>query len=94
MKISGLVWLNDIIAKLEDKHSVEQGEVKEVLGNRPWFRFIEKGHRPGENVYAAFGQTDQGRYLVVFFVFKQDRRALIISARDMTRAERKTYERR
>ena len=94
MKISGLVWLDDIIAKLEDKHSVEQDEVKEVLGNRPWFRFMEKGHRPGENVYAAFGQTDQGRYLVVFFVFKQDRRALVISARDMTHAERKTYERR
>lgn len=91
MKITGIIWLEEIIEKLARKHGVEQQEVREVLSNSAQFRFIEKGHRAGENVYSAFGQTDAGRYLVVFFVYKKDKRALVLSARDMTRAERKSY---
>jgi uncharacterized DUF497 family protein len=40
------------------------------------------------------GQTDSGRYLIVFFIHKKDNRALILSARDMTSAERKRYEKK
>lgn len=69
-------------------------EVEYVLKENPHIRFVEKGHVAGENVYAALGQTENGRYLVVFFVYKADKRALIISARDMDAAERKQYERR
>ena len=57
MKIGEIIWLEDIIEKLEKKHSVRQNEVIEVLENKPKFRFVEKGHRKGENVYAALGQT-------------------------------------
>ncbi len=64
----------------------------EVLENKPKFRFVEKGHHKGENVYAALGQTYEGRYLIIFFVYKRNGRALIISARDMTKSERKLYE--
>ena len=92
MRIEALVWFDDIIEKLVRKHNVHQNEVREVLSNKPHFRFIEKGHRSGENVYAAMGQTDSGRYLIVFFVYKTDKRALILSARDMTKAERRQYE--
>jgi uncharacterized DUF497 family protein len=94
LEIVGLVWLDDIIEKLYSKHNVVLAEVREVFDNRPWFRFAEKGHRPGENVYFACGQTDEGCYPIVFFVYKKDRRALILSARDMTRAERRKYERK
>ena len=94
MKITGLVWLDGIVEKLHRKHNVVSAEVREVFDNRPQFRFAEKGHRPEENVYFACGQTDAGRYLIVFFVYKKDRRALILSARDMTRAERRKYERK
>lgn len=55
MKIKGLIWFDDIIEKLIRKHNVLQSEVREVLENKPHFRFIEKGHRSGENVYAAVG---------------------------------------
>ena len=55
---------------------------------------VEKGHRPGEHVYSAVGQTDAGRYLIAFFVYKRNRRALVLSVRDMTRGERRKYERR
>lgn len=89
MKISGLIWLDDIVDKLYRKHSVVPAEVHELFENRPQFRFVEKGHRSEENVYFASGQTDNGRYLIVFFVYKKGRRALILSARDMTRRERR-----
>jgi uncharacterized protein len=94
LKIAGLIWFDDIVEKLARKHNVTTTEIREVFDNRPRFRFVEKGHRPGENVYFASGQTDEGRYMIVFFVHKKDRRALILSARDMTRAERRNYERK
>jgi len=92
LKINGLLWLDEIIDKLKRKHNVHQNEVKEVLNNKPIFRFVEKGHYSGENVYAAMGHTDSGRHLIVFFIYKDDRRALILSARSMTKAERRLYE--
>jgi uncharacterized DUF497 family protein len=92
LRITGFIWLTDIVRKLATKHGVRQQEVKEVFVGSPRFRFVEKGHRPGENVYVALGQTNAGRYLVIFFVHKKDGRALILSARDMTRAERRRNE--
>lgn len=89
--ISGILWLEEIEEKLYSKHSVAPAEVIEALENHPQFRFVERGHRPGENVYLALSQTDAGRYLIIFFVHKVDRRALILSARDMTRTERRQY---
>ena len=94
MKINGFVWLEEIVQKLIWKHSVESDEVREIFLNNPRFRFVEKGHRKSEDVYAVLGQTDAGRYLICFFVHKKDNRALIISARDMTDAERKRYGRK
>jgi uncharacterized DUF497 family protein len=90
MRLTGTIWLEEIIEKLAQKHQVDQDEVIEILSNSPRFRFVEKGFRAGEDVYTAMGQTDGGRYLVVFFVYKTDRRALIISAREMTKAERRS----
>ncbi len=92
MKIEALIWLDDVIEKLSQKHDVRAYEVKEVLASDPLFRFVEKGHREGENVYSALGQTQSGRYLIVFFVYKKGGRALVLSARDMTPRERKRYE--
>ena len=39
-------------------------------------------------------KTDSGRFLIVFFVYKKGNQALILSARDMTDAERKRYEKK
>jgi uncharacterized DUF497 family protein len=93
LRIESLVWLEDIVDKLLWKHDVDEVEVRDVLECRPLFRFVENGHRQGENVYAAFGRTRTGRYLVVFFVYKKDKSALILSARDMSHAERGLYDR-
>ncbi len=92
MKIEDFIWLPDIIDKLIVKHNVFQEEVEDVFFNRPIFRFVEKGHRKGDNVYAALGQSDAGRYLIVIFIHKESNLALILSARDMDKKERKRYE--
>jgi uncharacterized protein len=91
MRISGIIWLEDILDKLERKHAIKQEEVRQVFASSSRFRFVEKGHRRGEDVYSAMGQTEAGRYLIIFFVLKKDNRALILSARDMTGPERKRH---
>ena len=92
MRIEGIIWFDEIIEKLEWKHNVQPREVTEVLANTYKFRFVEKGYRAGENVYAAMGQTYAGRYLIIFFIYKKDKRAFILSARNMTDSERRKYE--
>lgn len=94
MVIDNFIWLPDIVDKLVSKHSVTEEETEEVFFNRPRFRFVESGNRPGEDVYVAGGQTDGGRYLIVFFIQKAANTALILSARDMDRKERRRYERK
>ena len=94
MYIDDFIWLLVVLEKLTVKHRVTQEEVEEVFFNRPRYRFVESGHRPGEDVYSASGQTDAGRYLIVFFIHKPGNTALILSARDMDRKERRRYERK
>ena len=94
MYIDDFIWLPDVIDKLAAKHGVSQDETEEVFFNRPRYRFVEAGRRSGEDVYAAGGQSDEGRYLIVFFIHKAGNMALILSARDMDRRERKRYERK
>jgi len=94
VKISEFIWLKTIVDKIQQKHNVSQEEVREVFKNRPKFLFKEKGKVEGENLYNALGQTNSGRYLSVFFIYKKDRSALIISAREMTKSERRFYEKK
>ncbi len=86
--------MDEIVEKLARKHHVETFEVEELFGVGPKFRFVENGNRDGEDVYAAFGQTEAGRYLLVFFVRKRDGRVLPVSARDMTPSERRNHGRK
>lgn len=91
MKVTGIIWLRDVVDKLVWKHNVTTDEAEEIFDSTPRYRFIESGDVEGEDIYAALGQTKAGRYLTVYFVHKKTGEALIISARDMTRKERKTY---
>ncbi len=91
LEIFDLIFLDRIVEKLDRKHNVQEQEAREVFNNSPNIRFVEKGNRQNENVYAALGQTDSGRYLIVYFIYKQDKNALILSARDMDNAEQRKY---
>jgi hypothetical protein len=94
MHIDDFIWLPKIIEKLAAKHHVTIEETEEVFFGRPKFRFVESGYVRGEDVYSVMGQTDAGRYLIVFFILKSNKTALILSARDMDVKERKHYERK
>lgn len=92
MRIDDLIWLENVIEKLEAKHSVFTDEVEAVFRNAPRFRRGKRGMRKGEDLYYAFGQTDEGRYLFIVFIFKGQNRGLILSARDMESDERQWYK--
>ena len=91
MRIAGIVWLRDVIDKLEWKHRVTTDEVEQVLASQPRFKFTERGKLKGEDVYAALGRTEAGRYLIVWFIYKETREALILSARQMDSKEKRRY---
>ena len=96
MKIVGFIWLEKVVEKIEAKHHVYPEEVEEVLVNkinRPKIMKMKKGRFRGEDVYRTLGQTEAGRYLTVFFIYKLSNEALILSARDMDKKERRNYAR-
>lgn len=94
MKITECLWLDQFVDKIVRKHHVSLEEVEEVLSSNVFIRRLEGGQVKGEDLYVAFGRTAAGRRLTILFVRKIDKRALIISARDMTKRERKTYEKK
>ena len=91
MKIKSIIWLPEVIEKLDVKHDVIVEEVEEVFELGPVFRRGPRGKRQGENLYKAYGQTETGRYLFIVFIHKLNHKALILSARDMTDKERRLY---
>lgn len=93
MQLYDVIWKERYIQKIEDKHAVLTEEVEQILFSSPFIRRIEKGEIKGEDLYAAYGQTEFGRYLVVFFIHKRMSAAMPISARDMTQSEKRYYER-
>jgi uncharacterized DUF497 family protein len=88
------IWIPDIVDKIWNKHRVEPEEVEQVFENRPRIFRGPKGHYAGEDIYYALGQTDEGRYLFVVYIKKQQGQALILSARDMTAKERQRFGRK
>lgn len=93
MRLHDVIWKIRFIEKISGKHNVTTEEVEEVLFAKSHFRRAQKGHIRGEDLYAAYGQTAGGRYLIVLFIRKEDTAALPISARDMNDSERRYYER-
>jgi uncharacterized DUF497 family protein len=95
INIRNIIWIDEVIEKIYWKHQVLTDEVEEVFSRKPLIFFRERGRKnKKENVYVALGTTESGRYLFVLFILKLSKEALILSARDMTRMERKYYEER
>lgn len=91
MKLYDVIWKERFVDKIADKHGITTDEIEEVLFSNPHVRLAEKGRVEGENLYVAYGQTGIGRYLVVFFIRKRGAAALPISARDMSKKEKRYY---
>lgn len=80
-------WDEDNIEHIAN-HGVEPYEAEEVIDNA---RLTKK---VGEGKYLAYGQTDSGRYLLVVFAPKPPSRLRVVTARDMTTAEKRQIRRR
>ena len=89
--INDIIWLERIVEKLAWKHNVLPSEVEEVLSRDCKIFRKEKGKVEGEHLYNALGKTEAGRFLSIFFIKKLEKKALIVTARDMNRSERKRY---
>jgi len=83
--------IDEVIEKLIVKHKVYKKEVEEVFENKTYVQFVEKGHRKNENLYLALGKTNNGRHLIVFFIYKGNHQILPISCRDMDNKEKRFY---
>jgi len=88
---TGFEWDQGNVDKNLVKHNVTNWECEQVFFNDPLIILDDPTHSVTENRYAAFGQTDDGRLLVVIFT-KRGELLRVISARDMSRGERKFYE--
>jgi uncharacterized DUF497 family protein len=70
------------------RHGVDQDEAEAVLDNNPLIL------RTSDNKYLAYGQSDEGRYLLVVFIRKSESIIRVITARGLTDDEKTRYRRR
>ena len=90
-EFQGFEWDEANIEKNWRAHRVSPSEAEQVFFNKPLLTGDDTKHSQEENRYYVLGQTDQGRLLFVVFTVRQgDIR--VISARDMSRKERKIYK--
>jgi len=89
--IAGFQWDEGNADKNRVTHHVENWECEQVFFNAPLFILGDLKHSAKEERWAAFGQADEGRLLLVIFT-ERGNLIRIISARDMNRRERKFYE--
>ena len=73
------------------KHRVSDDECEEIFFNLPLVLGGDDVHSAQEDRYYALGQTHAGRRLFIAFTLRGDR-IRVISARDMTRKERRAYD--
>jgi len=88
--ITGFEWDEGNSAKNEAKHGVTNRESEEIFFNKPLV--IARSSKGGKEIrYVALGKTHGSRLLTVVFSVRA-RRIRVISARPMSRNERKVYE--
>jgi hypothetical protein len=55
MLIQEVIWLEEVEDKIIQKHGVSPEAAEQILSGQPHIRFMERGHRRDEDLYAAFG---------------------------------------
>lgn len=70
-------------------HAITPDEVEQVVNTRP--RLVLVGREETEYV---FGTTDAGRHVLVVLSEAMDGRDYVVTAREMTDSERRTFRRR
>ena len=88
---AGFEWDDGNSGKNWDRHAVGDFECEEVFFNQPILVRHDPTHSQREPRYYALGRTDQDRRLFVVFTVRRNL-IRVISAREMTRRERRVYE--
>ena len=83
-------WDPDKAARNIAKHGVAFSEAATVFGDPLALTFFDPDHSDDEDRYLTFGDSIEGRLLIVSHTDRADR-TRIISARVATRRERKIY---
>ncbi len=88
---TGFQWDAGNADKNWELHQVSRGECEQVFFNRPLLVAPDVGHSDRESRYAALEQTNAARRLAVVLTIRGTL-IRVISARDMSRRERRIYE--
>lgn len=71
-------------------HQVSQSECEQVFFNEPLIITDDEKHSQIEKRWYLLGQTDSKRLLFIVFTVR-DKKIRVISARDMSKKERRVY---
>jgi Uncharacterized protein conserved in bacteria len=88
---TGFEWDAGNADKNWELHAVSRGETENVFFNWPLVVAPDAGHSRQEARYAALGKTEKGGRLTAIFTVRGTL-IRVISARDMSRQERRIYE--
>jgi len=88
----GFDWDGGNAPKIWERHEVTPGEAEQVFFNRPLVALCDAKQSQQEERFYALGQTDGGRHLFVVFTIRKEL-IRVISARDMSKRERREYQR-
>ena len=86
----GFEWDKGNIDKNWIKHKVSSSECEQIFFNRPLLIQDDILHSKLEERYYVLGKTDTNRFLFVVFTIRNNH-IRVISARDMSRKERRMY---
>jgi len=87
----GFDWDEGNLRKNWEKHRVTVAECEQAFFNMPLIAFREDAHSEQEERFFVLGQADSGRLLFLVFTIR-GRLIRVISARTMSRKERRSYE--
>lgn len=92
-RITGFDWDTGNERKNADSHQISQAEAEQLFFHQPLLITVDTSHSWQEARYHALGQSAAGRLLHVAFNLRfEDTKIRIISARDMSRREGRSYE--
>ncbi len=89
-KFEGFEWDKDNQDKNWLKHRVHFRECEEIFSRLPLLVSVSAGRSAREIRFQALGKTAQDRLLFLVFTVRNNK-LRVISARDMSRKERKIY---
>jgi uncharacterized DUF497 family protein len=88
---TGFEWDAGDVDKNWERHRVSAWECEQVFFQRPVLIAPDVRHSRHELRYVALGRTASGRRLTIVFTIRETR-IRVISARPMSRRERRVYE--